>query len=775
MRAEPHDIKTVFGVERQLFAPLFQRPYVWEQEKQWEPLWQDVLKVATALLDGREDCPPHFLGAVVLEQKRTSIGEPDARWIIDGQQRLTTLQLMLEAIRDLCYEHEHLRHPRRLVEKLIYNDVVKDEVNHRFKLMPTNVDRSVYHAIMDTTSPVALHERLREACDGKRSTLAGAYEYFHAAIGEWLDLESPEATERCDALVNAIREKLRLVVIEMDSDDDAQMIFETLNARGTPLLPSDLVKNFLFQRAKEAGEDVERLHHEYWEPFDVASDFWRAEIRIGRLRRPRIDVFLGHYLSLQKGDEVPLTELFQEYKKFAAEHPDKSIEWHLKRFHDHAKHFERFQNPPKHTREGVFFNRLETMETTTVYPFLLGLYEANGDEAERVGILEDLESFLVRRMVCGLSTKSYTRLFLDLIAALRRDGGYVRANVQRFLREQEGEAVRWPTDFDFEQAWISQPLYRSISRGRLRMILQVLDSQLHGSKTEKYQLQGKSTVEHLLPQHWEKYWPLSVIEGESEEERTERTARRNHMLQTIGNLTFLTKSLNPAVSNGPFAEKKSQIAKHSPLNLNRFLHDVDEWDEDAILARSRHLFKEASQVWARPEDPEDLQSSSSTRPIPEPIIPSAKTKTISTTVDRNSFWAAITKEFNELGTDFSVSGQGKHYMQIRIGVGNVHYEWLIGKRLSALRVSLHFEHPDAELNSQLLNYVAAKKDEITEGIEYALECGPLGKQWTQAQFLLPYSGEEPTAEIAPEAATLMKTLIERTLPLVRTGVQEVVS
>ena len=273
MKADPYDIKTVFGFERQLFAPLFQRPYVWNEKDQWEPLWQDVKKLAQELVKGNQDGRPHFLGAVVLDQMRVPVGKPDARSIIDGQQRLTTLQLLMGAVRDLCHGHDDLVLPCRKLERLIFNDDVS-HAEDRYKLWPTNVDRPVYVAIMDTTSPLALRDRMKEACPDKRTQLAEAYEYFHKVIGEWINLDEGEpAVTRCTALVNAIRDKLRLVVIDMDQHDDAQTIFETLNARGTPLLPSDLVKNYLFQQAQEAGVDVERLHRQYWERFDVDDAF----------------------------------------------------------------------------------------------------------------------------------------------------------------------------------------------------------------------------------------------------------------------------------------------------------------------------------------------------------------------------------------------------------------------------------------------------------------------------------------------------------------------
>jgi hypothetical protein len=436
--------------------------------------------------------------------------------------------------------------------------------------------------------------------NAKRSRLAEAYEYFHNVIGEWLSIGSQGYEARCEALVNAIRDKLRIVVIDMDEQDDAQVIFETLNARGTPLLPSDLVKNFLFQRAQEAKLDIEKLYAAYWEEFDVQDDFWREEVGIGRVKRARIDVFLQHYLALWKREEVPLGELFAEYRLFAQREGARGIEWQLATFHRHAQHFKHFSQIDEDTREGKFFQRLSAMQTTTVYPLLLGLYENLTAEDDRAAILNDLESYLVRRMVCRLTTQGYNRLFLELVNDAAQNGGYTQTGVRKFLLKQSADSTRWPNDEEFRDAWLTQPLYDAITRPRLRIILIALDAALHGKHTEQYVLKKNPTIEHLLPQHWTKHWPLPVIDNEDPAKTAERQRRRDTLLHTIGNLLLLTETLNPLVSNGSFKQKKKAILKHSALNLNRFLSEEEDWDEERILSRGRHLFKKVLKVWPYP-------------------------------------------------------------------------------------------------------------------------------------------------------------------------------
>ena len=607
MKALTYDLRSMFNLECQLSAPLFQRPYVWQKEEQWEPLWNDIRRIAEALANG-QSCKPHFLGAVVLEHRAVPLGKPDARWIIDGQQRLTTLQLLMEAVRDLGRDDQRVALQRGQIELLIENRGVSHP-DERFKVWPTNVDRPVYRAIMETANPEELWARIETVCHGSRSRLAEAYDYFHEVIREWLNSAGEDFVLRYQALVNTIREKLRLVVIDMDEQDDAQVIFETLNARGTPLLPSDLVKNFLFFQAQQKGENVDQLYAEHWETFDSNDSFWREEVGIGRLKRPRIDIFLQHFLALAlnqsaaldaKTHDIVITELFREYKTFASKHGEKNIEWQLSEFSRHARHFKKMEEMPEDSSEGLFFSRLRDMQTTTVYPFVLGLFDATTNEKQRAPVLKILESYLVRRMVCRLTTQGYNRLFLELLQAVVKGNGYTEACVKEFLLNENADSTRWPDDNEVHEAFLSQPLFTAITRPRLRFVLRAIDSAMQSKKSEIQVLKKGLTVEHLLPQHWGKHWPLVQKERESDEAFAERVDTRNHLLHTIGNLTLLNSSLNPTVSNGGFKAKKREILRHSKLNLNLFLADEDDWDEKRIKARAEKLFRHFIKVWPHP-------------------------------------------------------------------------------------------------------------------------------------------------------------------------------
>lgn len=609
MKAEAYNLSVVFGSDRQLSAPLYQRPYVWEKEKQWKPLWEDIKLIAEHLLHDANSLKPHFLGAIVLEQLKVPIGKPDSRSIIDGQQRLASIQILMAALRDICITEERLIKMGRSIERLIFNDEsMVNEEDDRYKVWPTNIDHAAYRIIMSTRSPEEAISELKKNDGADKSNIADAYFYFHNAIKEWA-IESGELSEdRLQALVNTIRQGLLLVVVDMGTEDNAQLIFETLNARGTPLLPSDLVKNFLFHKAKERKLDVEALYESYWFPFDYNHAFWREAITQGRLKRPRIDLLLQHYLTLQKKDEVSARSLFQEFQHVSEDNTDKDPEWFLKSLRQHGEFFKHFLTITRDSREGAFFQRLRTMDTTTVFPFLLGLYEnfnnTEADDEEMVAILIALESFLVRRMVCRMTTKNYNRLFLDLLLEMMSKERFSYDGVRVFLSEQTSDANKWPSDAEFKWAWSNEPIYRAITRPRLRMILLALDEGLHDPKTEPYKLVGDNlTVEHLMPQLWKDHWPLPEITDETYEEKIDRQGIRERLIQTIGNLFYLTVSLNPYVSNGPFEKKKEKILDHSAINLNRpFLRSAQQWDESSIQKRGEDLFEIALRIWPGPDE-----------------------------------------------------------------------------------------------------------------------------------------------------------------------------
>jgi len=426
------------------------------------------------------------------------------------------------------------------------------------------------------------------------------YLFFYDLLQEWLGApDDLNFLRRAEALYHALREDLQLVIIDLENDDDPQEIFETLNALGTPLLPADLIKNFLFRMAQTQGLNPEKLNAQYWKGFDREISFWREEVRQGRLRRPRYDLFVQHYLTLMMKEDVSATELFKVFKEYASKTPERSACDLMASFRTYAKVYRRFEVYPDDSREGIFFYRLEQLDTSTAFPLLLEVlkqFDAPDKSAEVDQILTDLESFLVRRTVCELTTKNYNRLFVEMLK--NADNGLTAASVRKVLLASSADASRWPDDKEFERAWLTVNFYRKIKRTKLRMILEALDDAHRSNKSEIVRIEKTLTIEHIMPIQWEKHWPLASVRGNFPHDLA--SERRDEYVNKIGNLTLLTRSLNPSISNGTWQRKRQEILKYSAISMNRHFVDIEVWDEAAIDTRTKDLFGHALRIWPRP-------------------------------------------------------------------------------------------------------------------------------------------------------------------------------
>ncbi len=238
---------------QRLLVPLFQRPYVWNEELQWEPLWKDLERVANRLLQSPSTTQmPHFLGAVVLQQLTSQTSDLQQRTVIDGQQRLTTLQLLLDALHTEIASAGATMPAARLEPLIANNEAFRRTNEDQFKVWPTNRDRPAFNEVMGAQHPVDY----KNLAHGS-SRMAKAHCFFAMQCREWLNADSPERLPfRAEAIERSARELLQIVVIDLTAGENAQEIFETLNARGAALTAADLIKNFVFQRMLEQGADV---------------------------------------------------------------------------------------------------------------------------------------------------------------------------------------------------------------------------------------------------------------------------------------------------------------------------------------------------------------------------------------------------------------------------------------------------------------------------------------------------------------------------------------
>ena len=581
--------KKLFQKDIRYAIPTFQRRYIWTQDKQWEPLWDDVRNTAEDYLEhlDREDGDTiiaeqntvcHFLGAVVIQQVNTATKDVERRKVIDGQQRLTTLQLLLDAVQYVCEKEGIKGVPKRLL-KLVTNDgeLVEDE-DDIFKLLPTINDREAFKH--------AMHNGLATE-DYEDSLLVQAHEYFQLQTKQWLLSDSEAIQSRAEALETAITGMLQMVVIDLGHQDDSHVIFETLNARGTPLRESDLIKNYVTSEADQTIEDS------VWG--DLDHDWWREDLRQGRLFRPRIDALLDYWLEMRTSDEVSASKVFNVFRSVASGRKIEDVMLDVKA---DLSNYRRYEEGPRKPAEEAFHYRAGVMQMGAFTPVLLAILSK--PEKARFGALQALESFLIRRMVCRDTTRGYNRLALDLVRELGKfEPEYADKAVAQFLSDQEADSMRWPTDENLKHAFVSLPLYRLLTRGRLRLILEGIEEQYRKiSLAEQTQVPKNLTIEHVLPQSWHAHWPLPDNTDEHETEQ-----ERNQLVHTIGNLTLITGQLNSMASNAPWESKRKTLEEHSILRLNHNLlaeYGNAAWDEQTIMARSKQMATLVASVWPGP-------------------------------------------------------------------------------------------------------------------------------------------------------------------------------
>ena len=493
------------------------------------------------------------------------------------------------------------------IKKLICNShPLSTQPYEVFKVWPTNADRDDFQVVMEAEDVASVLKGYGVPANSKSigRNIPDAYIFFQDAITGWLsEARTGTREKKIAALYSAIRDNVRLVVIDLDEKDDAQLIFETLNARGTPLLAADLVKNSLLSEIQTGGQNAEIAYQKHWQQFDLDSGFWRAEVGRGHAKRARIEIFLQHTLTLLTGEEVAAGHLYAAYRDFATEATTGPALERLHAFKKYGAIYKELQGDHDNMRVNLFLERLRTMDVGTVYPFLLKLFDVLGDQEDKlVETLTSVESFLVRRMVCRLSTRGYNRLFVDLIQSLDVDPANIRANVEATLSDGTAEYDRWPKNDEFREAWTEKPLFENLTRPRLRLLLEGLESGLHSKYAETHAVPKNLTVEHVMPQSWERYWPLPEHAN-----HVEATLRRDKIIHTIGNLTLLNGKLNPTQSNKPWVGgpdfndgKREALRKHSVLFLNKQICKYENWDESIIVARSRDLFGVAASIWEEP-------------------------------------------------------------------------------------------------------------------------------------------------------------------------------
>ncbi|MCY4475160.1 MAG: DUF262 domain-containing HNH endonuclease family protein [Chloroflexi bacterium] len=577
--------KELFSRQIHYQIPRFQRRYIWSQEKHWQPLWDDVRLIAEQIV-GDGDVPnPHFLGAVVLQNVHTGVSQTQTRLVVDGQQRLTTLQLLIHAVHKSSSGCGYV--PEKPLSEFVWNEPNPTDENaeHIYKVWPTVIDQPSYeHALTD-----------RESNDLNAPILL-AHEFFRDETEKWLDAEADDQISRAEALYRVLTQLLHLVVIDLTPTDNPHVIFESLNARGEALLESDLIKNMVMYEAERTGV-VKGTQNADW-LWDFNDRWWATEVGRGRLRQPRIDALLHQWLIMRTARRVMNYDVFLTFRRYYTDEPKSPIQKVAMDIKDVGDIFRSIETEslagdyPLVENLKLFLYRRKVLQNSVVIPVLLWLFSSIVPEEQLIKSIRALESHMVRRMIMLSGTIAHNNTFVELIAELHEtDPDRAGDTIVQFLRDKDSNVAVWPTDTEIEDAILNNDFYRVLTRNRLRMLLEGIEQGLRTSLAENQEVPRNLTIEHVMPQAWQDNYPLPPDVNEDD---------RNQKIHTIGNLTLVNRPLNSTMSNAPWIGKREEMKKHSTLFLNKELVDDEErfaWHEGVIAQRAERLCEAAIKVW----------------------------------------------------------------------------------------------------------------------------------------------------------------------------------
>jgi hypothetical protein len=626
MDSRTFTVQQVYQDRRQYRVPFYQRAYVWNREDQWGRLWEDVRDKAELRLSGGK-AVPHFMGAVVLEpQKKVGILGVERFHIIDGQQRLTTLQYLLTA---LCHVLRELGQEALLpvVDGCLVNpnpETMEERHVERFKLWPTFRDRKQFEGVMTATTLDQLRERfpdsftrtgwLKKIGIAHPPALEAIFFFRESMLGWVSEPADSDVASRAMALATSILTDLSIVCISLGEDDDAQVIFETLNGHGAELHATDLIRNFIFMRA---GDDADELYANIWSQFEAT--LWSENQSRGRLNRPRLEWFVQSAVQAELGDEIDIGRLYAGYRRFVDGPAGfRSASAQLAFLNRYAAHYKELVTRVGQNPIAVFGRHIEAWDASSTHPLSLHVAASKLSSEAQERIFDNIESYLVRRAVCGLSRKNYNKVFSQLLKKMVESGIDPDA-FETELSELTGEASRWPRDEEFRHHWSESPIYPGrLDAPKLRSMFHRLEIEMRSEKSEErvpLSLEALD-IDHILPQSWTAHWPLpdgtlaaeqeiNTIDGlqfaqvELDEHMAAILRRKNHVLR-FGNLTLVHYGVNRSVQNFAFEVKRREIFEHSNLHINRSLMQKAGWDEDAIQARGEHLCNLALKIWKGP-------------------------------------------------------------------------------------------------------------------------------------------------------------------------------
>lgn len=568
MDAGKRTINDIFNGNRVLEIPFFQRAYVWGED-QWERLLDDMENVS-------QTNKPYFLGSVILKQQPTNTGNNvgDIRTVIDGQQRLTTLNIFFKV---LCLKTSQNPTFERIF-KLINNEIA---------LLHNHNDISSFNSILNLSEDIDVQGD---------DNIVKAYKYFRKNI------------KPSKLIFQNILSKILFVGIDLDENEDEQQIFDTINSLGVKLTTAELLKNYFFNRDDIGSYNI------YWknifEKDEDSKNYWDREITTGSLKRTFIDLFFYSYLqikiqedsfSVKTEDKIEFSkveQLFESYKKFIKDYLNNDKKTILSEIKEYAFIFQNNFNYNIIENELTDKSGIERinaiifgLETSTLIPYVLYILKNVTESDSRNELFQFLESYVMRRMVVHANTKNYNQLFTDRLISNRI---LSKSQFLEFLEIRSDKISFLPTDEELRSGFINEILVNKQSAG----ILYFIESKIRNRNFQSTQILGinKYTLEHLMPKKWENHW--NSVSGE------EGVIKRNRKLLTLGNLTIITQSLNSSIRDSDWEtkkngrdDKKGLIQYSSGLETISGYLNLEEWNESTIEKRANDLFEFAKKVW----------------------------------------------------------------------------------------------------------------------------------------------------------------------------------
>lgn len=597
MKAEAMSL-TFLGNEGLVRIPFFQRGYVWEITN-----WEDIL---TDLLDFEKS---HFLGSLILKQQEKQTGKPKEVLVIDGQQRLTTLSVLLRAVYN-SFDQETKDNCEPALRNYLFFKKNQTDKNYLVKIDHSKVDKKYFQRIINNEITeeeydAIIIENPTTKTQSKHNKVLQCFKYFSEKLKE---VHIDSRVELFNRLLDT--ENKILVVIDLSEKEDEQAIFDTINSAGVRLSSADIIKNALFQKALDwfdNDEEVEALYKEKWERvFSIDEDainFWDTPRATGRLMRDNIEILL-HAIAVIKGffdpDKHTLSDLSSLYKGYISNISKDELHKFIEEISKYAKVFREkilvfndstlFNYQDNYSR---LFHILNICEISTFHPYILSLFfKYENNESKLLQELHKVETLLVRRMITKSETKSYNKMCKEFI----KDNSTIDIK----LAEQTDEEVK-------------NGLTSIVNKNATLLLFWIeLYRRAHDSKQSVKELKYNYSLEHIMPQKWEEYWAdVDVVDEGSNLISDKELARKTRYtkIYALGNMTLLNSSLNTSIRNYEFSKKiegegrKRGIRHYADLGITRFdILDVYDrgdsvWNEKKISNRTAKLANDILKIW----------------------------------------------------------------------------------------------------------------------------------------------------------------------------------